>query len=401
MEPWWHDTAAKPDSPGTYALVIGVSRYDHLPRRGERSEEEWTMGLSQLASAAISAAGFASWLRSDYIQPDAPPRAIWLLLSISPEEEEELDGEIRAAPASTTENVLEALKSWRSQCQSDSGNVAMLYAAGHGIASHRFDPGVLLLQDYGADRNGGLLEHALDLTAVHGKMAGSKEPGRQFSFLDACRPRPELTLRYDLAQAPPHWDVPLVPLAESWPMFLGAVTGSLSYGRPGIGTIFWEALRECLTNEAVDLLPNPRTNPSEVWGVSDDALAAPLRRRVAKLAQEAGVDQQTLSIGSFSGTPLHVLAKPPLTMHRFRVIPDVVQESAFATLRRDRATPAVFEDLPLREPATEEVPAGNYEFSVDLRPPILEFDHGRTPTFIRPRGLPETVLELARKDPSE
>lgn len=358
------------------------------------------MGLSQLASAAISAAGFASWLRNEYWQPDAPLRAVWLLLSPSAEEKEKLDDEISAAPLATSDNVLEALKTWRRQCQADSGNVAMLYAAGHGIANQRFDPGVLLLQDYGADRNGGLLEHALNLTVVHGKMAGSGEPARQFSFFDACRPRPDLMLRYDLAGAPPHWDVPLVPAADSWPMFLGAVTGSLAYGRPGVGTIFWEALQECFNNEAVDLLRRPRPSQSEVWGVSDEALAAPLRQRVATLAREADVDQQTLSIGSVSGTPIHVLAQPPLTRHSFRVIPDVVRESAFATLRRDSATPAVFEDLALREPTSAEVPAGNYEFSVDLTPPLPEFDGGRTPTFIRPRGLPETVLELPRTEPS-
>jgi hypothetical protein len=396
MEPWWRPSQEQPDAAGVYALVIGVSRYAHLPARGAREPDEWTMGLSQLTSAAISAAHFARWLRTTHRLPDVSLRAIWLLLSPSDDEAPQLDGEESAAPPATSENVLRALHAWRTASQTQTANVAVLYGAGHGIATHALEPGVLLLEDYGTQREDGVLQRALNLTTVCGNMRGSPTgaPGRQFTFFDACRPRPELSLRYDLGSAPPHWDIPLVPTVETAPVFLGAATGSLAYGSPGSGTIFETALEECLDGLAVELLRGRRSTDVGAWGVADDGLHVPLRERVRQLARDGGVAQKADLIAPGGGAAIHVLAEPPIVSQRFAVAPDAARTLAFGTLRHAPNAQPVFEGLALPEPKHCEVAAGTYDFSVAVRPETPPFEDDAVSEFIRPSGPRETVVSV-------
>lgn len=396
MEPWWRSSSEHLDAPGTYALVIGVSRYANLPPRGARGADEWTMGLSQLTSAAISAAHFARWLRTRHRLPDASLRAIWLLLSPSEDEAVQLEADERATPPATSENVLYALDAWRTACQTNTGNVAVLYGAGHGIATHALEPGVLLLEDFGTDRQDGVLQRALSLTTIWGNMRGSPTgaPARQFTFFDACRPRPELSLRYDLGSAPPHWDVPLVPTVETAPVFLGAAAGSMAYGNPGAGTIFGTALEECLDGLAVELLRGRPSGDPGAWGVADDGLHVPLRERVRELARDGGVDQKADLIAPGGGAAIHVLEEPPIVTQRFAVMPEDARPVAFGTLRHAPNAPPVFADLPLPEPTHRDVAAGTYEFSVAVRPDTPPFESDVVSEFVRPSGPRETVLSV-------
>jgi hypothetical protein len=383
LEPWWRSAAPYADGdPGTYALVIGVSRYDNLPPGGEPGSEPWSMGLSQLDCAALGAAQFADWIQNTHRLPDAPLRSIWLLLSPSDAETAKLTPDQRNAPAALTTNVLSALGAWRSACRRNSANVALLYAAGHGIGMSRATPGVLLLQDYADDPVDALLEHALSLTKVHGNLAGSPRgaPGRQFSFFDACRPRTPLSLTLDLGDAPPLWMIPVVATAEASPMFLSAAVGTRAYGQAGQVTLFWRALKECLDAYAVDLLDDGR------WGVSDDRLFAPLRKRLQMISQEFGVNQRAALVPTPAGVPLHVCPNPPSIERTFAVWPEEARQYAFATLRGSDPEPPVFEAVCLEEPYRRSVKAGTYELSVAIDPATPPFEDTRLFPFIWPRG---------------
>src|SRR5690242_13546377 len=106
--------------------------------------------MQQLESAAITAAEFARWLHDEHNIPDAPLRSIRLLLSPSNAELDGLSEREREAPRACMANVESAVCAWVETCRSDTGNVAVLYAAGHGIATTSVEPGILLLEDYGA-----------------------------------------------------------------------------------------------------------------------------------------------------------------------------------------------------------------------------------------------------------
>ncbi len=397
LAPWWESAGPGSLGPGTYALVIGVSRYDNLPPLGDSEAPPWSMGMSQLESAALSAAGFAEWLMTTHFLPDAPLSAVWLLLSPSDAEYARLAPDKRRAPLALAANVLNAATAWRAACRSNAGNVGLLYAAGHGLGVDRDKPGILLLQDFANDPVDALLENTLNLTRVHGNLAGSQggSPRRQFSFFDACRPRSTLTLTSDLAESPPLWTIPVVPTAQASPMFLGAAVGTVAYGVPGEGTLFWQALRTCLESDAVDLLDDGS------WGVTDDRLYAALSRRLRELAAAVGRDQQAAVIPTSGGVALHVNKSPPSCEKSFAVRPSKAGSYSFATLRHSVREPPVFSGVALESPYSHVVSAGTYELEVMIDPSQPEFEDTRTWEFLRPRGPRDIVADVGAVIPSE
>ena len=77
----WENTNASPDGAGLHALIIGVSRYDHLEDGAHPRPDGETYGLGQLAVSAMTALRFFGWLRSDYALEDWPLASVRLLLS--------------------------------------------------------------------------------------------------------------------------------------------------------------------------------------------------------------------------------------------------------------------------------------------------------------------------------
>jgi hypothetical protein len=391
VEPWWSASSAGPTAePGTHALVIGVSRYERLPPYVP-ANLPWVVGMGQLESAATTAAQFARWLLETHHLPDAPLQSIWLLLSFSDAEESALTREERSAPRARLEHVAAAVTAWKGVCRRHADNVAVIYAAGHGIGQGRYEPGVLLLEDYAAGGMEGLLEHTLSITTLHGVMAGSNSgiPRRQFGFFDACRTRHPETLKRDLNGAWPPWSAPLERTAETCPMYLGTADGARAYGRPGGVTLFWEALHACLTEDAVSTLDGR----DAIWGIRDDRILHPLRARLSKFAEDAEVNQVADVVPAPSGVPFHICHSPPLLERSFGVSPDVAGEWAHGTLRHDEndAEPE-FADVPLDEPHTTNVPAGNYEFSVTIDSDQPMYASARVLRFIRPSG--ETRIDV-------
>lgn len=68
------------DGPATYAIIIGVSQYRHLPG-GSGQETQNSYGLGQLSASATTAFRIFQWLRDDYRSQDSPLGKCWLLLS--------------------------------------------------------------------------------------------------------------------------------------------------------------------------------------------------------------------------------------------------------------------------------------------------------------------------------
>jgi hypothetical protein len=75
----WVNTDCPPGTPGVYALIIGVSRYDHLTEGRDPAPEAY--GLGQLSVSALTAYRFLSWLRSGYALNGWPVARVRLLMS--------------------------------------------------------------------------------------------------------------------------------------------------------------------------------------------------------------------------------------------------------------------------------------------------------------------------------
>jgi hypothetical protein len=366
-EPWLTRVVPTGDGPRTHALVIGVSAYDHLTNAEAAPDlpSEQTFGLGQLRSAAASAWSFARWLQESYHLSAAPLASIRLLLSPSPEEEAqypELAERGANAPRPTRTNVADALSDWKTDCSQRPDDVAILYAAGHGVVLSKDEGAYVLLQDFGApDRP--RIENSLDVPSVRRGLAGPNVARRQFYFVDACAVRPDLARQMQALRPGVGLDEP----AEAPPLLTSAIyssaaPGTLALGAPGKGTLFSQALAECLGGMATSLDDDGR------WVVKDTSLVGPLRERVMELAAEYDAEQTPTSGGTLGGVILHELPAPPDVEVSLSVAPDDAAPFCFATLD-NAANVTVLASSPLDPPLVATVPAGLYKVAVVIDPP--------------------------------
>ena len=136
--------------PRTHALVIGVSRYLHFADGSEPTADGTSFQMEQLSAAARSASEFAAWLLKVYRCTRAPLGSLRVLLS--PSKGEQIAADIAALQAAgdssaTLANVRTALKEFRDACDSNVDNIAIVYAAGHGVQLTKHGA-ILLLTDF-------------------------------------------------------------------------------------------------------------------------------------------------------------------------------------------------------------------------------------------------------------
>jgi hypothetical protein len=261
----WLERKTDPTKPATHVLVVGVSRYDKLPENKDADPPDGvttTFGLVQVQSPALSAFKFARWLRDTYHNPGAPLASIRLLLSPSAIEktaEPELKAacsndetvdrgdrgvETRPLLAATTDNVEKAHDEWVDACRQNKGNVAILYASGHGICITHEDSYVLL-QDFAVQKKP--IRASLDIAGFKKGLVGPKMAQTQFYFVDACRVPAE-----NLGQMPNPGDGICPnerwtgPDERSLEIFFSATSWQEAIARRGMPTLFNQALIETL-----------------------------------------------------------------------------------------------------------------------------------------------------------
>jgi hypothetical protein len=145
----WQDPNWNPETPGLYALIVGVSNYPHL--RGGSAQAKETFNLGQLEVSARTAAAVFDWLRSDYQHADLPVVWCYLLLSPSKAEEQFLQNEKVAHYENPTDSQLRgAIQLWCSCLPTQSvpagKSRTLFFYSGHGLQSN-WDP-LLLPSDY-------------------------------------------------------------------------------------------------------------------------------------------------------------------------------------------------------------------------------------------------------------
>ena len=331
-----------------------------------------TLGLRQVKTPATSAFRFARWLDASYSNPAAPLGTVRLLLSPSDFETANVPELAQLPPEAlpaTRANVKEAVDEWFTDCKTRSENVAILYAGGHGIQIAPDDGGIVLLEDFA--ENLSVLEGSLDVGAVRSGMAGPTMAQRQFYFVDACRVRPEAASRFrtlggqgvDLPN--PFEGAPRVSV-----VYYAATPSTTALGAPGNGTLFVQALLECL-NTALGV--DGHALDDGTWAVTTTTLVRELPKRVRELAAEHGDDQTPTIGGQFEDVPFHVLAGRPQVPITLELVPDAATACAVASLVESPNQVDVFAEVAFTPTITREVPAGSYLLSVKIQPPTPPF----------------------------
>lgn len=184
----WVNDAWKPGTRGAFALVIGVSTYDHLPG-GKGPFAKKTYGLQPLYVSALTAYRFFRWLCDTYAYDGNSLSYCWLLLSPT---KEELDVEPRLGDhllRPTFGNCEQAIEHWFS-IMGDLAHTsavqsrAFFFFSGHGLEVTT-DRQILLPCDYLRPPHSSV-NRAMSTYNLQAGMAALAVPD-QFFFLDACR----------------------------------------------------------------------------------------------------------------------------------------------------------------------------------------------------------------------
>lgn len=390
----WHEDAAvlAGKGPAMHALVIGVSHYTHLPMGDDPSPaDRETFGLRQLDCGAAGALRFARWLRDEYHNLDAPCGSVRLLLSPS-QMERDKDPELPAVAPATHDEVEAALGEWWAVCGERPDNVAVLYAAGHGIMITKDDGMIVLLEDF-AEAPRQLLRNALDVPSIRRGMAGPTMAKRQFYFVDACQVQPSYVRDVKLRGAI-GFDEPGKGPPDVSAMYASAAPDTLALGVAGEGTLFSEALVDCLRRNAMTQGDDGR------YRVSATSLVGPLAARVQELAQGHGKAQIVTAGGVVQPVSFHLLKELPQVPVTISIDPELAAVQAYASVTCTDRKFHLRQALLQPHPFTKELPPGLYALAVKVDPRFDPYDDPPSQPFQLRPWEPEHV-EVRLEVPSD
>jgi len=172
----------RPGTPGTFAIVIGVSAYRYL----DRSQEKF--GLGSLSASALTASHFLEWLESDYLRTGCPIAKCWVLLAPSQEEIALRPKLSQQQMEPTFLNCSKAIQEWslemeRLPKEAAAASRSVFFFSGHGLEVIE-DRQILLPSDY--LEIGTPIDRAISTQNISRGLKRLSVP-THFLFLDACR----------------------------------------------------------------------------------------------------------------------------------------------------------------------------------------------------------------------
>ncbi len=353
---------------GTHVLVIGVSQYRHLADGPEPTPAGVDSELSQLSSAAGSAAAIADWLRTRlYLAPLPPLASLRVLLSPSAGEPipPALAALLPANHAANSVNVIQALKEFRAACESRRDNHAVVYVAGHGVQLSK-SGALLLLEDYAGPDQLNELQAALDLTSIHRAFNHAMAARHQFWFADVCRQVPHVERRFERLIGGIQLDE-RHGAVESSPLLLAAITGTAAYGMPGGHSLFCQAL---LWSVAQAGAATGADGSVDRWHVPLTRLTHVLPSRVYELANERGVEQFVEVSGMPNPAIFHVYPDVPNSRLEIDLQPTEARPLSHLTLRDETLNPVC--EKRADWPVVADVRAGLYLMDIGTEAPFRE-----------------------------
>lgn len=249
--------------PRLHALVIGVGDYHHLGL-GVPHPANLLNGLAPLAITTPAARRVVRWLEAAYDNPNAQLGSIELLLS--PSEQMNRSGGSVSIEDATMANIKAAFNRWYTRCDSNEGNIAFFYFAGHGIAT--MSSQFLLPSDFGDPTIPNDWENCIDATGMQTGMRKCKADTQLF-FLDACRDVDISALTQNNPQGEHLVNSGLGDNVTVSAAFRAASEGRKAYGRDGEETYFCKALMMCLDGIAAH-------KSGQDWNIDTAKLASAL-----------------------------------------------------------------------------------------------------------------------------
>jgi hypothetical protein len=297
----WVNTDCPPGGPGVYALIIGVSRYDHLSEGRDPALE--TYGLGQLSVSALTAYRFFSWLGNSYALDGWPVARVRLLMSplrkgmgnITADELEKCDPEICAhAPEATFDNCKDAIETWYAEMQrlpAGPTGRSLFFFSGHGMEL-RQNYQVLLPSNYLRPPNQPR-DEAISTRNLIDCLPYLARVSSHVLLLDGCRNDVD-KLRGRNVKGATILNEELPDAIN--PMFEKAVVYSTASGlrayspKAGGLSLFGQALLDGLSTEpdpVLDEAPIELNRKGNVYTIEVNKLAGYMKRRVAALIKAA------------------------------------------------------------------------------------------------------------------
>jgi hypothetical protein len=274
--------------PGTFAVIVGVSRYLHLDGGSAPAPE--TYGLGQLAVSALTAREVFRWLEEDFYLEDALPAKCWLLLAPT-SQETSYDAQVGVNAADPTfDNLRKAIGSWWAAMRALPADAAaksraLFFFSGHGLEIHQ-QQHVLLPSDY-LGPPARAWNDAVSTANLRNGLASLGVP-YQFFFVDACR-NGHADLRRKIIPGSlilNEDDVQDTNPSVVSPILYATAPGQQAYQQPDPGkgfSIFGTALLEGLRGE-----PDIKLVPHDPFAaVNLMALQGFVKQRVVRLLAEA------------------------------------------------------------------------------------------------------------------
>jgi hypothetical protein len=178
----WVNESWRPGTPGTFAVVIGVSAYRCL----DGSQQKF--GLGSLSVSALTAMQFLEWLETDYRRAGSPLAKCWVLLAPT-EAEVALNSRLSQHQVEPTfDNCGSAIREWFLEMQqlpkaAASNSRSVFFFSGHGLEVIE-DRQILLPSDY--LQQGTPIDRAMSTQNISRGLKHLRVP-THFLFLDACR----------------------------------------------------------------------------------------------------------------------------------------------------------------------------------------------------------------------
>lgn len=295
----WINTDLRADSAGVHALIIGVSRYDHLD--GGSAPAPKTYGLGQLSVSALTAYRFFSWLRNGYTLDGWPIARVRLLMSplrrglgtATADELQACDELFRAhAPEATFDNCKGAIENWYADMealQAPAAGRSLFLFSGHGM-ERRQNYQVLLPSDY-LKPPGRLINNAISTPNLVDALSYLARVPSHVLLLDGCRNDVD-----DLRGATganilnDEQAIAVNPMFEKGVLYATA-SGLRAYSPRSDGlSLFGQALLDGLSNNPIPILdeaPIELLHKHHVSTVEINKLASYMKGRVAALIKAA------------------------------------------------------------------------------------------------------------------
>jgi hypothetical protein len=244
----WVNDAWTAGSPGTFAVIVGVSRYKNL------DGSPACFGLGQLFVSAATALGFFSWLEDRYLRTGSPVAKCWLLLSPTAEEIAACNGIGQHIAEPTFANCEKAIQDWKLEMSTlpvgaSAESRSVFFFSGHGLEIIE-DRQILLPSDY-LDP-GTPIDRALSTQNISRGVKALSIP-LHFIFVDACRNDHNNLGRYSPLEGTRVLDEPASSAINPdcfVPIFYGSAAGTqaMQPNDPKLGlSIFGEALLDGLS----------------------------------------------------------------------------------------------------------------------------------------------------------